>query len=491
MRPKLATLSVLEWIAGLARRLGLGFLVDRLAPLVGAAVRALRARRRRRPARAAPSSRTCTTSASCMEHGREQTFVRLLTEAMPPGGVVLEGGAHLGFVTVHAAQAAGPNGRVIAFEPNADRARRAPREPGRERRRRTRRGRPEGARRQRRPDALLRQRRRRDEQPLRAGRWRPCRSRWRSCVPTRRLPGPSTWSSSTSRAASSRRCAGWRACSTRLRPPRALFLECNPELLERAGHDRARSCSPGSRPTAIDVEWIDEARGRTAPLSEPWTEAYVNLRCTRAREAGRLLRAGPRRARPAAAAAARPRARRRLRRGRHRRAACARPARPGSRASRSSRTPRPRRPRVYDEVRDGPGRGRARRARRARSTRSCSTTCSSTSSTRGSCCGGCTASPRPERGCTSRSRTPATGRCCATSRCAGRSATRRPSTATSRTCAGSRGATSSSCSSRRAGRSTASTSARCGRSRALAARLTRNLSPEFLAYQLSALAHRR
>ena len=31
-----------------------------------------------------------------------------------------------------------------------------------------------------------------------------------------------------------------------------------------------------------EVEWIDEARGRAAPLSEPWTEAYVNLRCSRA-----------------------------------------------------------------------------------------------------------------------------------------------------------------------------------------------------------------
>ena len=54
-----------------------------------------------------------------MEKGREQTFVRLLREAIPRGGVVLEGGAHLGFVTVHAAQAAGPTGRVIAFEANA------------------------------------------------------------------------------------------------------------------------------------------------------------------------------------------------------------------------------------------------------------------------------------------------------------------------------------------------------------------------------------
>ena len=62
------------------------------------------------------------------ELGRERTFVRLLAEAIPSGGVVVEGGAHLGFVTVHEARAVGPDGRVVVFEPNRDRARCSPRE---------------------------------------------------------------------------------------------------------------------------------------------------------------------------------------------------------------------------------------------------------------------------------------------------------------------------------------------------------------------------
>ena len=43
-----------------------------------------------------------------LEDGRDRTFVRLLAEAYRAGGTVLEGGAYLGFVTVHAALAAGP-----------------------------------------------------------------------------------------------------------------------------------------------------------------------------------------------------------------------------------------------------------------------------------------------------------------------------------------------------------------------------------------------
>ena len=77
MRPKLATLSVLEWIAGLARRLGLGFLVDRLAPLV--------ARPFERFELDVDGVRLAGTELAhlhyvreLMEHGREQTFVRLL-----------------------------------------------------------------------------------------------------------------------------------------------------------------------------------------------------------------------------------------------------------------------------------------------------------------------------------------------------------------------------------------------------------------------------
>lgn len=62
--------------------------------------------------------------------------------------------------------------------------------------------------------------------------------------------------------------------------PRALFVECHPELLERAGASRDELLD-WLRAAGYDVTWIDEANRRTAPLSEPWGEHYVNLRCLR------------------------------------------------------------------------------------------------------------------------------------------------------------------------------------------------------------------
>ena len=133
---------------------------------------------------------------------------------------------------------------------------------------------------------------------------------------------------------------------------RALFLECNPDLLERAGASRddilAWVAAHG-----FEAEWIDETSGRTRPLSDGWSEAYVNLVCRRPGEAGGVLLPGSRRARAAAAAPARPRARRRLRRGRDgpQPAGRGRDVDLGHRARR--RTQRPSRLRTYDEVRVG------------------------------------------------------------------------------------------------------------------------------------------
>ena len=279
MRPKLATLSLLEWIAGLARRLGLGFLVDRLAPLV--------ARPFERFELDVDGVRLAGTELAhlhyvreLMEDGREQTFVRLLTEAIPAGGVVLEGGAHLGFVTVHAARAAGPDGRVITFEANptvldvlrenlaangvADRVEVVPKALG------------ESAGRTRfyvsgggEMSSLFApavesvpvevEVARADEEVSAAGRRGQARHRgWRArraardAEPASMHPDRRTRSSSNAIPTRS---------GARGRPPRI--------------------SSPGSPPTATRVEWIDERRGRTAPLTEPWSEAYVNLRCTR------------------------------------------------------------------------------------------------------------------------------------------------------------------------------------------------------------------
>ena len=245
MRPKLATLSLLEWIAGLARRLGLGFLVDRLAPLV--------ARPFERFELDVDGVRLAGTELAhlhyvreLMEDGREQTFVRLLREAIPAGGVVLEGGAHLGFVTVHAARATGPDGRVITFEANptvldvlrenlaangvADRVEVVPKALGES-----------------------------------AGRTRffvsgggEMSSLFAPAVASvpvevevaradERSPRLSTWSSSTSRAASSPRCGDAEPARC-ARPPHALFLECNPDLLGRAGTSARGSLRLARRP---------------------------------------------------------------------------------------------------------------------------------------------------------------------------------------------------------------------------------------------------
>jgi FkbM family methyltransferase len=55
-----------------------------------------------------------------LEDEHDRYFRKLLVEAIPDGGTVLEGGAHLGVMTLFAARAAGASGRVFTFEPNAE-----------------------------------------------------------------------------------------------------------------------------------------------------------------------------------------------------------------------------------------------------------------------------------------------------------------------------------------------------------------------------------
>ena len=55
-----------------------------------------------------------------LEDEHDRYFRRLLVEAIPAGGTVLEGGAHIGVMTLFAARAVGESGRVITFEPNAE-----------------------------------------------------------------------------------------------------------------------------------------------------------------------------------------------------------------------------------------------------------------------------------------------------------------------------------------------------------------------------------
>jgi FkbM family methyltransferase len=278
MRPKLATLTVLESLAGQARRLGLGSLVDRLAPLVS--------RPFERFELDVDGVRLTGTDLAQLhyvrelqEDGRERTFVRLLAEAVPEGGTVLEGGAHLGFVTVHAARAAGPDGRVVAFEPDAsvrpvlqrnlqvngiaDRVEVVPKALGEAR-----------------GNAWL----------FASGDTSNLFGPALTGVPSvevevvradEELSAPVDVVKLDLEGAEPAALRGMSGLLAGDRPPRTIFVECHPELLEKAGSstEELLGILTGH---GYEVEWIDERAGRTAPLSEPWPHAYVNLCCRRA-----------------------------------------------------------------------------------------------------------------------------------------------------------------------------------------------------------------
>ena len=276
MQAKLATLSTLEWLAGLARRLGLGRVVDRVAPIVS------------RPFEHflldVDGIKLGGTNLAHLhyvrelrEHGRERTFVRLLSEAIPPGAVVVEGGAHLGFVTVHEARAAGPDGRVFVFEPNVDvldvlrenlrvnqvddRVELIPRALG---------------------DSTGPARFfvRADESSL----YEPTGDSDPIEIDVVRadevIEKPVDVVKLDVEGAELAALRGMEGFMSGPRPPRALFLECNPVLLARAGSS-AEELIAWLQSHHYDVTWIDEANGRTVPIREPWTEPYVNLCCRR------------------------------------------------------------------------------------------------------------------------------------------------------------------------------------------------------------------
>ena len=189
--------------------------------------------------------------------------------------MVVEGGAHLGFVTVHEARAVGPDGRVVVFEPN---------------------GRVLGVLRENLhangvearveivPKALgdspgsARFFVRGDESSL----YEPSGESEPVEIEVVRaddvIDGPVDVVKLDVEGAELAALRGMERFMTAERPPRALFLECNPVLLERAGSSTDELFS-WLRERAYDVEWIDEANGRTVSISEPWTEPYVNLLC--------------------------------------------------------------------------------------------------------------------------------------------------------------------------------------------------------------------
>ena len=48
----------------------------------------------------------------------EAAIVRYLDHCLAPGDLVVDGGAHIGYHSLHMARAVGSNGRVLAFEPD-------------------------------------------------------------------------------------------------------------------------------------------------------------------------------------------------------------------------------------------------------------------------------------------------------------------------------------------------------------------------------------
>ncbi len=276
MPPKLVTLTMLEWLARLARRLHLGAIVDRVAPIAS--------RPFERFVLDVDGVQMTGTDLSQLHYvrelrelGRERTFVRLLAEAIPAGAVIVEGGAHLGFVTVHEARAAGPAGRVVVFEPNGavldtlrqnlhlngvgDRVEIVPKALG---------------------DSTGSARFfvRGDESSL----YEPMGDAEPIKIDVVRaddlIDGPVDVVKLDVEGAELSALRGMEGFMTGALPPRAVFLECHPVMLERAGSSPTELVA-WLRERGYHVEWIDEANGRTVSLAEQWTEPYVNLCCTR------------------------------------------------------------------------------------------------------------------------------------------------------------------------------------------------------------------
>lgn len=113
---KLVLLRALERIASLLRRLGLGRVVEAARPLFARRFEVFTA-----------EIHGVRLSGRGPEHlhylrelgaGREDYAAALFEEACRPGGTVVDVGAHLGYLTLRAARAVGPSGRVVAFEPH-------------------------------------------------------------------------------------------------------------------------------------------------------------------------------------------------------------------------------------------------------------------------------------------------------------------------------------------------------------------------------------
>ena len=117
MSTNLRVLKVLERGASAARGIGLGSMVDRIgsriAPRVGnfdVEIDGFRLH--------GDHIGQLYYARELLESDREATFVALLKSSIGAGMTVVEAGAHIGYVTLQAARAVGPSGRVFAFEAN-------------------------------------------------------------------------------------------------------------------------------------------------------------------------------------------------------------------------------------------------------------------------------------------------------------------------------------------------------------------------------------
>lgn len=217
-----------------------------------------------------------------LESDREATFVALLKSAIGPGMTVVEAGAHMGYMTLQSARAAGPTGRVFAFEAN--------------------------------PRAVpLIERNLVDNGldgrvtvvPLALGDVPGAHAFYLSGGgDTSSLLEPEGASEPIEvivttldawldpavlvdvvkldiEGAEVAALRGMRETLDRAGPGLTLFAECNPPLLERFGSS-ATELIDVLRGHRLDVRWIDEEQRLTRPIDEAdWAHGYVNLYCRR------------------------------------------------------------------------------------------------------------------------------------------------------------------------------------------------------------------
>lgn len=278
----LSRLALLERGASVLRRLGLGSVVD----AVGARIASTRFELEVDGLRLGGDHiGQLYYVRELLEGGREDYFIRLLREACRPGATVLEAGAHIGYVTLQAARAVGPSGRVVSFEPNprtlpvlrrnveangfGDRVEIVPAAlgsaPGRVSFHVT----PAG-----------------DTSSLHAGAIAGDSVEVEVATADASLAGGAVDVVKLDvEGGEVEALRGMRELLRRGRP--VVFAECNPQVLEAAGTSAA-ALAAELESLDYDVRWIDERAHALRPLDEPWAEEYVNLRCTPAerRDAG-------------------------------------------------------------------------------------------------------------------------------------------------------------------------------------------------------------